>query len=216
MEKVFQDIIATQTELSDVVTFEYGPLKQIAVEKEYPGVRSQIIGHLKKTRVAFDVDIGIGDVVYPEPQKKSLPTVLDGLESPVVYTYSFESTIAEKFHAILQRFEFTGRMKDFFDIYYLSGTYDFEGAVLQEAIRDTLQNRDFEYKADSFEHLKSLSSNEAMQVRWHHFQKAVQRPDLPMEDVLSAIDVFLRPVVEAIMNKINFNKQWRANERKWE
>jgi hypothetical protein len=52
MEKVFQDIIATQTELSDVVTFEYGPLKQIAVEKEYVvreanyGVRSQIIGHL--------------------------------------------------------------------------------------------------------------------------------------------------------------------------
>ena len=33
-------------------------------------------------------------------------------------TYSLESTIAEKFDAILQRFELTGRMKDFYDIYY--------------------------------------------------------------------------------------------------
>ena len=31
-------------------------------------------------------------------------------------TYSLESTIAEKFDAILQRFELTGRIKDFCDM----------------------------------------------------------------------------------------------------
>ena len=54
-------------------------------------------------------------------------------------TYSLESTIAEKFDAILQRFELTGRMKDFYDIYYLSRSFDFEGLKLQTAIQETFQ-----------------------------------------------------------------------------
>lgn len=65
-------------------------------------------------------------------------------------TYSLESTIAEKFDAILQRFELTGRMKDFYDIYYLAKTFNFDGAKLQTAIFETLQWRGTPYERDSF------------------------------------------------------------------
>ena len=54
----------------------------------------------------------------------SLSTRLEGFEPPEIYTYSLESTISEKFDAILQRMETTSRMKDFFDIYYLSSVVD--------------------------------------------------------------------------------------------
>ena len=43
-------------------------------------------------------------------------------------------------------FELTGRMKDFYDIYYLSRTFDFEGAKLQSAIFHTLQRRGTPYE----------------------------------------------------------------------
>ena len=43
----------------------------------------------------------------------SVRTRLPEFESPLVYTYSLESTIAEKFDAILQRMSGTSRMKDF-------------------------------------------------------------------------------------------------------
>ena len=36
--------------------------------------------------------------------------------------------------------EATGRMKDFYDIYYLAMTFDFDGRKLQEAIYETLMN----------------------------------------------------------------------------
>ena len=49
-------------------------------------------------------------------------------------TYSLESTIAEKFDAIISRMELSSRMKDYYDIFYLANTYSFDGRKLQEAI----------------------------------------------------------------------------------
>lgn len=56
-------------------------------------------------------------------------------------TYSLETTITEKFDAIISRMELTSRMKDFFDIYYLATSNNFEGRKLQEAIFETLENK---------------------------------------------------------------------------
>jgi predicted nucleotidyltransferase component of viral defense system len=52
---------------------------------------------------------------------------LDGFEDVRVHTYSLESTVAEKLDVILQRFELTSRMKDFYDIWYISTTFNFDG-----------------------------------------------------------------------------------------
>ncbi len=46
--------------------------------------------------------------------------------------------MAEKLDAIISLMETTGRMKDFFDIYYIATTYDIMGEVLQKAIQNTL------------------------------------------------------------------------------
>lgn len=82
-------------------------------------------------RVPFNIDIGVGDIIVPRAEERIISTQLPDFESPIIKTYSLESTIAEKFDAILQRLELTGRMKDFYDIYYLSKTFDFDGMKLQ-------------------------------------------------------------------------------------
>lgn len=89
----------------------------------------------------FSIDVGVDDVIVPGAVKRTVSTRLDGFHPPTIYTYSLESTIAEKFDAIIKRMEATSRMKDFFDIYYLSGVFDFEGRKLQEAIFRTLEYR---------------------------------------------------------------------------
>ena len=96
-------------------------------------------------RVPFNVDIGVGDVIVPEAEQRKINTQLPDFEAPVIKTCSLESTIAEKFDAILQRFELIGRMKDFYHIYNLSRTFDFEGAKLQALIFETLQRRGTSY-----------------------------------------------------------------------
>ena len=87
--------------------------EEISPQRKYHGISTQIIAQIKNVRVPFNVDIGVGDIIVPRAEERTINTQLPDFEAPVIKTYSLESTIAEKFDAILQRFELTGRMKDF-------------------------------------------------------------------------------------------------------
>ena len=131
-------IIETSTG-NDFVSMTAKGFEEISPQRKYHGISTQIIGQIKNVRVPFNVDIGVGDIIVPKAEERKINTQLPDFEKPVIKTYSLESTIAEKFDAILQRFELTGRMKDFYDIYYLARTFDFEGAKLRAAIFETLK-----------------------------------------------------------------------------
>ena len=148
-------------------------------------------------------------------QERTIKTQLDDFEAPSIMTYSLESTIAEKLDAILQRFELTGRMKDFYDIYYLSRTFDFDGEKLRTAIEGTLRNRNTEYNADSFQRIKALVSDENMQTRWRHFLGTLNDPDIPFAEVMDGISAFIEPVWTAFVGDEEFLKYWYADERMW-
>lgn len=152
--------------------------EEISPQRKYHGISTQIIGQIKNVRVPFNVDIGVGDVIVPKAEQRKINTQLSDFEEPVIKTYSIESTIAEKFDAILQRFELTGRMKDFYDIYYLSRTYDFDGAKLQAALFETLQRRGTSYDKDSFKRIVALVGDEDMKKRWKFFLKTI-KDDMP-------------------------------------
>lgn len=137
MDEIIAEILEVDTG-NNFVTLKATKTEPIAIQRKYHGVSTQITGYIKNVRVPFNVDIGVGDVIIPNPQRRNIQTQLDGYEKPEILTYSLESTIAEKFDAILQRLELTGRMKDFYDIYYLSRTFDFDGLKLQTAIQETL------------------------------------------------------------------------------
>lgn len=210
MDEVLDEILATPTGSNDIVILTVKKTERISPQRKYSGFSTQIIGHIKNVRVPFDVDVGIGDVIVPTPQKRSMQTQLDGYEAPEVLTYSLESTIAEKFDAILQRFELTGRMKDFFDIYYLSHTFDFDGRSLQEAITQTLFTRGTPYERDSFDRIIALSEDADMQTKWRYFLKTIKGRELPFADVISKIDVFLHPVWDAIVEENEYFGTWNG------
>lgn len=126
-------------------------------------------------------------------------------------TYSLESTIDEKFDAILQRLELTSRMKDFYDIYYLAGTFDFDGARLQTAIFETLQRRGTPYDKDNFKRIVSLAEDEDMQKRWKYFLKNIKDHTLEFAIVIDDIRTFLEPVIDAIVNEDEWQKEWTVN-----
>jgi len=126
-------------------------------------------------------------------------------------TYSLESTIAEKFDAILQRFELTGRMKDFYDIYYLARTFDFDGAKLQTAISRTLERRGTPYDRDSFKRILTLAEDVDMQKRWKFFLKNIKDDTLELTVVIDEIQKFLEPVFDSIVNEDEWQQEWIVN-----
>ncbi len=214
MDEIIAEILAVQTG-NDFIIFQALPTEPIAMNRKYHGVSTQITGRIKNVRVPFSVDIGVGDIIVPGAKARAIKTQLDGFEAPEIMTYSLESTIAEKLDAILQRFELTGRMKDFYDIYYLSQTFDFDGLELQTAIAETLQNRGTEYNADSFRRLTALVNDEKLQVRWRHFLRTLHDPDIPFKQVTDGIASFLEPVWDAIVKEQKFQKQWDAAAKRW-
>ena len=105
----------------------------------------------------FNVNIGVGDGIVPRAEERKINTQLPDFEAPVIMTYSLVSTIAKTLDVILQRFELTGRMKDFCDIYYLGRAFDFDGAKLQTAIERTLERRGTPYDMDGFKRIIVLA-----------------------------------------------------------
>ena len=214
MDEIIAEILAVDTG-NDFVTFKAGKTEPIAVQRKYHGVSTQITGYIKNVRVPFNVDIGVGDVIVPNAQRQNIQTQLDGYEKPEILTYSLESTIAEKFDAILQRFELTGRMKDFYDIYYLSRTFDFDGLKLQTAIQETLQNRGTAYEMDSFERVLALADDSDMQIKWRYFLKTLGNLDMPFQEVMVGLKCFLEHIWNAIINEDEMQLAWIASNGCW-
>lgn len=115
IKRMVDEIIAVDSG-NDFIAFSSRGFETISPQWKYTGVSFQLVGQIKNTRTPFDVDFGVGDVIVPNSHKRTIPVQLDGFEVPEVLTYSLESTIAEKFDALLQRLELTSRMKDIYDI----------------------------------------------------------------------------------------------------
>ena len=157
----------------------------------------------------------MGDIIVPRAEERTINTQLPDFEAPVIKTYSLESTIAEKFDAILQRFELTGRMKDFYDIYYLARTFDFDGTRLQAAISRTLERRGTPYDKDSFKRILTLAEDVDMQKRWKFFLKTIKDKTLEFSFVIAEIQTFLEPVFDAIADEKEWQNRWDCTKVMW-
>ena len=214
VKKIIEEIIVIPTG-NDYIEMTAKGFEEISPQRKYKGISAQIIAKIKNVRVPFNVDIGVGDVIVPRSELRKITTQLPEFEVPVINTYSLESTIAEKFDAILQRFELTGRMKDFYDIYYLALTFDFEGIKLQAAIFETLQNRGTSYGKDSFQRIVGLTEDTDMRTKWQYFLKNIKDESLEFTVVMALIQKFLEPVFDSIVSEKELLLTWRCEKKEY-
>lgn len=211
---VLEEIIATSSE-NDFITFEIKDVAPIAVTKKYAGIGASLVAHIKNTRTPFSIDFGVGDVIVPKQEKRKIPTQLDDFTSPMVNTYSLETTIAEKIDAILSLMEFSGRMKDYYDIYYLANKFDFDGKVLTEALKKTFDNRGHAFTIEQFGQVMSFADDSAMQKKWKAFCRKIDTQTDDFNTVLKIIGVFLtKPFTVAVEGK-EFTEKWSSADSEW-
>lgn len=212
--EMIHNIISINTE-NEFIKFEIKSINSISEQKKYHGARIKMIGVVGNTRTPFDIDIGVGDIVIPKPNKRKLEVLLPNFNSPEILTYSLESTIAEKWDAIIDRMEFNSRMKDFYDIYYLATNYDFEGRKLQEAIFETLDNRGRVYEKDTLERVRLLKKDEQLIIRWKSFTQNTIKVDLDFNEVIDVVTEFIGEPFESIVYERELFLQWSRLEGKW-
>lgn len=215
LQTVIETIISTPTS-NDFVNFEIKGIAPIAVAKKYAGIGVSLVAQIKNTKTPFSIDFGVGDVIVPKQEKRKIPTQLDDFAAPTVNTYSLETTIAEKIDAILSLMEFSSRMKDYYDIYYLANKFDFDGATLTEALKKTFDNRGHSFTIEQFEQVMGFDDDTAMQKKWKAFVRKIDTKTDDFSTVLKIIKAFLKkPFVAAVEYK-RFTKQWYSSENKWD
>jgi len=172
-------------------------VERIAEDAVYEGVRSTFAGNLGNARIAMQIDLGFSDVVTPGPIALTFPTILE-LPAPELQAYNQETTIAEKFEAMVKLGELNSRMKDFFDIWSLATHRAFGGAMLAEAIAQTFSRRGTAMDADAVCFADAFGNSEAKQLQWQAFLKRTCLTDSApalFVDVWSETTAFLRPMI---------------------
>jgi predicted nucleotidyltransferase component of viral defense system len=206
-----REVMAAKVE-PDGLTFDPDSIQveRIIEDADYEGLRVRFRGALDSARVNMQVDIGFGDIVYPNPEELNMPTILNS-PAPMLLCYSRESAIAEKFEIMVKLGVLNSRMKDFYDIWLLSRQFDFDGALLAEAIRLTFNKRGtvFPEIVEAFD--QTFVS--AKQVQWEAFWKRLQQENVPetFSDVVSGVEEFLAPLVPTLPQGYSKARRWTAS-----
>lgn len=124
--------------------------------------------------------------------------------------------MVEKLDAIISLMEATSRMKDFFDIYYLAMTFDFDGRKLQEAIYETVTSRGTPYEKDSVTIISRLADDPIILRGWGNFCKKILKYKLDFTNVVKLIIDFIQPPYEALIHEEELFKKWNHERKEYE
>ena len=199
MNQIMEEICTANTG-NDFIRIEVLASENITEEKEYHGVKTKFRAYIKNVKIPFSIDVGVDDVIVPGAVKRTVSTRLNGFHPPTIYTYSLEST---------------SRMKDFFDIYYLSGVFDFEGRKLQEAIFRTLEYRGTIYESDSFERIRDFKNNTSLLKLWDNYQSGTREDKPDFNVVIDRLEKFLEPIFHAVIMEEEWFCIWDSSVQKW-
>lgn len=214
MRAAFEAIAATVVE-PDGLSFSsesvrVGPIREGRADG---GVRVKLLARLGNARIQHQVDVGFGDAVAPAIEEGEYPTLLD-FPPPRLRMYPRESVAAEKFEAMVRLGVATTRFKDFFDLWEMALTFDFDGESLAAALRATFDRRltplpDGAPAALGPEFIKDFRTS----AQWAAFLRRIGRAaGIEFVSVAETLNHFLLPPAAAARAGTNFPLVWVAGE----
>lgn len=214
--RIFKSICGQEV-VDDGVVFDGAALNatMIRSEKKYGGVRIRTNAIIDKARVAIQIDVGFGDAVTPGPIALDYPVLLGG-PKPNLLGYPVETVVAEKFEALVSLGIANTRLKDFYDLWMIANTFEFDSRVLSEAIARTFARRNTVMPVGI---LPGLSHEFALAraAQWRAFLTREQMADVPISISTVTVDLarFLLPLVDGSMSEAQiwrFGGPWRLRE----
>ena len=196
----------------DGLSFPPGTVKtqRIAKDAMYEGVRATFHGALGTAKISMQIDLGFSDVVTPPPEELVYPTLLDSPPA-VLRVYPMETVLAEKFQSMTKLGGLNSRMKDYFDVWILASTTDFDAARLTAAIHGTFERRETPL-AEAVAHLDMAARGELqLQSQWDRFLKGGSLTGSAPKDfskICEGIDAFLGALIRQKLS----NHKWSASE----
>lgn len=183
----------------DGVTFDLDSFTSEEIKKEdkYPGSRLRFLAFVGGARVSLQFDIGVGDSIYPHAENIHYPTLLPHA-APTLKAYPRYTVVAEKFSTMLLRGMLNSRVKDYYDIWLLSESFEFDGQILHEAITRTFIRRQVDIPSTFPDSLSSVFATEPKRAtQWKSFIRAIGHAKTPatFDDAIRQLQTFLAPFI---------------------
>ena len=210
-EAIFREVTALAVE-EDGLRFPADEIhaESIREDQRYGGVRVRGVALLGTARIPLQIDIGFGDVITPKPETVLYPSLI-GLPTSTFRAYPKATVVAEKFEAMVSLGIGNSRMKDFYDLWILANTFEFQGEILARAIQATFKRRGTTVPMEPPIALTAdFFGNPSKQSQWLAFVRRgrlIQKTPT-LEEVVLTIREFLWPVVQSIIDGRAFKQHW--------
>ena len=212
--EIMADIIheCMSMEVADGISYDAASLttEDIVQDADYGGIRIKFIGYLGSARLNFQIDVGFGDTVTPEPTWVDFPGLLD-FGTPHLLVYPATTAVAEKLQIMVDRDSANSRMKDFYDVDIMSRHLIFDGTTLLKAICATFRTRSSEIPRSTPLALtpKFASSPEKL-TQWNAFLQKLRIGNAePFDRVVGNLSNFLLPVLDAAASNQPYSLTWQ-------
>lgn len=199
MLEVFREVCSIQE--NDGVEFDVEKLEVTANREDlaYGGLRLQTYAVFSgsRARARIVIDIGFGDSVEPGVEELDLPVLLDQPQ-PHLRVYARETVVAEKFQAMVMIGQANSRLKDYYDLWLLARSYEFDTDRLADAVAATFARRSTPIPIEIPDGLKPEFYNErAKTAQWRAFIEDVAVDPGSLADVAAVLTDFLMPAARA-------------------
>lgn len=195
----------------DGLTFDADSITEepIRVDEDNQGFRLRIKAKLSGANIMLQVDVGLDLQVEPPAQLVSFPALLDHPAAEVI-AYRAETVIAEKFHAMVDKDMANSRMKDFYDVRFLSKRFSFEEETLCRAIIATFRSRKSKLSAETPIAL-TPDFAKAKAIQWEAFLRKSKLPKEPFAPVVVEVERFLGPIWSSLSRRARPCRKWEPD-----
>ena len=176
-------------DMKDDVVFAVKSIEPIRKDDIYGGYCVRLDAVYDTIVTPLSIDVSTGDVITPAAVKYEFSGIFDEDIQISLWGYNIETVIAEKVETILRRGVFTTRPRDYYDVYILGTTQEYDKEIYKEALKATAEHRgSTEQISDVDGILKQISESDDLKDMWRKYQKKfTYASDISYEDVLEVL-----------------------------
>jgi hypothetical protein len=177
----------------------------------YSGIRIAMDSAIATAAVKFRLDVNFGDPITPAPMWVAVPSLRPGLEPVRVLGYPIETVLAEKIATAIALGPANTRVRDYADIYALTGMHAITHRVARHALLATSA-----YRGTSVQRLSDALGNfaELRRQTFDAYRKSLGDVGLQLpadlKELVSAVTTFADPLAAKAGHAI-----WQPTERQW-
>lgn len=156
-------------DVNDNIKFYIKNSKPIREDDDYGGLKYNLLAQYENLRVNLSIDIATGDLITPKEIEYDYKMMFED-SSLQIMTYNIETIIAEKFQTVISRGILNSRMKDYYDLYYLTTYKQYSKDILRQAIKNTFEKRNTNIE-NVQKVISEIATSDFTENLWNEYRK---------------------------------------------